>query len=46
LFWILHPEESALLTDPAGYQAEHGCIFSKDEFIRLKFSFGGDDCDR
>jgi hypothetical protein len=23
LFWILHPEESVLLTDPAGYQAEH-----------------------
>jgi len=23
LFWILHPEESVLLTDPASYQAEH-----------------------
>jgi hypothetical protein len=23
LFWILHPEESMLLTDPAGYQREH-----------------------
>jgi hypothetical protein len=23
LFWILHPEESILLTDPASYQAEH-----------------------
>ena len=23
LFWILHPEESVLLTNPAGYQAEH-----------------------
>jgi hypothetical protein len=23
LFWILHPEESVLLTDPAGYQTEH-----------------------
>jgi hypothetical protein len=23
LFWILHPEESVLLTDPAGYQREH-----------------------
>jgi hypothetical protein len=23
LFWILHPEEAVLLTDPAGYQAEH-----------------------
>ena len=23
LFWILHPEESALLTDPSGYQTEH-----------------------
>jgi hypothetical protein len=23
LFWILHPEESILLTDPAGYQMEH-----------------------
>ena len=23
LFWILHPEESALLTDPDGYQTEH-----------------------
>ena len=22
-FWILHPEESALLTDPAGYRREH-----------------------
>jgi uncharacterized membrane protein len=23
LFWILHPEESVLLTDPDGYQTEH-----------------------
>jgi hypothetical protein len=23
LFWILHPEESVLLTDPAAYQQEH-----------------------
>src|SRR5688572_27741306 len=23
LFWILHPEESVLLTNPAGYQREH-----------------------
>lgn len=23
LFWILHPEESILLTDPAAYQTEH-----------------------
>ena len=23
LFWILHPEESVLLTDPASYQREH-----------------------
>jgi hypothetical protein len=23
LFWILHPEESMLLTDPAGYRTEH-----------------------
>jgi hypothetical protein len=23
LFWILHPKESVLLTDPAGYQTEH-----------------------
>jgi hypothetical protein len=23
LFWILHPEESVLLTDPASYQTEH-----------------------
>jgi hypothetical protein len=23
LFWILHPEESLLLTDPAAYQTEH-----------------------
>ncbi|HSL28196.1 MAG TPA: hypothetical protein VK900_03265 [Anaerolineales bacterium] len=23
LFWILHPEESVLLTDPAGYRREH-----------------------
>jgi hypothetical protein len=27
LFWILHPEESVLLTDPAGYQAEHLLVF-------------------
>jgi hypothetical protein len=28
LFWILHPEESVLLTDPAGYQSEHVLDFA------------------
>src|SRR5262245_29425125 len=27
LFWILHPEESILLVDPASYQTEHLLAF-------------------
>ena len=36
LFWILHPEESVLLTNPAGYQAEHLL-----EFIGLMYLIPG-----
>jgi hypothetical protein len=36
LFWILHPEESVLLTDPAGYRAEHLL-----DFIGLMFFIPG-----
>ena len=36
LFWILHPEESVLLMNPAGYQAEHLL-----EFIGLMFLIPG-----